>query len=416
MEDDVFKFARALMVGAGALAFFFSSTTVSASQKAPVSASEQNIRAFENGLRAFSPGSGEPNAPALKPQTLAERMTYYKVPGVSIAVVSEARIEWAKGYGETKAGGGKAVTPETLFEAASTTKALVSSVVLHYAAAGRFDLDADVNAYLKSWKVPDNEFTKTEKVTLRRLLTHRAGLPMTNMGYDDKTGVPTLIQVVKGEAPAENKAAVPVAVPGSRWEYSNVGYVLIQLILEDSLGCDLESIMSKAVYKPLGLESTTLVHPLPPAWREREAMPHDKDGRTGEPSLHLTAQAQGGLLSTPADLAKFLIELMQTYRGASSRLLTRDMARAMFRPEVELDPRLFGTPMSEGLGLFVKGEGASLIIAHPGNNYPGSVCWLIGFPERGQGAIVMLNAEGGEMLALEILAALGRIYEWPPLM
>jgi CubicO group peptidase (beta-lactamase class C family) len=412
----MFKFARALTALAGALAFCLSSATVPASQKAPVSAGEQNIQAFENGLRAFAPGPGEPNAPALTPQTLAARMAFYKVPGVSIAVIREGRIEWAKGYGQTRADGGKAVTSETLFEAASTTKALVSAVVLHYAAAGRFDLDADANAYLKSWKVPDNEFTKTEKVTLRRLLTHRAGLPGTNMGYDDKAGAPTLLQVVKGEAPAENKAAVPVAVPGSRWEYSNIGYVLIQLILEDSLGCDLEAIMSAAIYKPLGLESTTLVHPLPPAWREREAMPHDRDGRTGEPSLHVTAQAQGGLLSTPADLARFLIELMQAYRGASSRLLTREMARAMFRPEVELDPRLFGTPMSEGMGIFVKGEGASLIVAHPGNNYPGSICWLIGFPERDQGAIVMLNGEGGEMLALEILAALGRVYGWPPLM
>jgi len=131
--------------------------------------------------------------------------------------------------------------------------------------------------------------------------------------------------------------------------------------------------------------------------------------------MHLTAQAQGGLMSTPSDLAKLLIELIQAYRGSSRRLLTREMAQAMFHAEVELDPRLFGTPMSDALGMFVKGQGSSLTILHPGNNFPGSICWLIGFPERGQGAIVMLNGDNGELLAFEVLFALGHVYGWPPL-
>jgi CubicO group peptidase (beta-lactamase class C family) len=410
------KLGRSLIAGAGAVWLVLSSSPAQACLKAAGSDTGQNIKAFENGLLAFPQGPAEPNAPAPKPQTLAERMTFYRVPGVSLAVVQNRRVEWAKGYGEIKAGSGKAVTPDTLFECASTTKALVAAVVLHYVAQGRFDLDADVNAYLKSWKVPDNEFTTTEKVTLRRLLTHRAGLPKTNMGYDDSAGVPTLVQVVKGEVPAENKAAVPIAVPGSRWEYSNVGYVLIQLVLEDALGRKLESIMSDVIYKPLGMTSTTLTYPLPLAWRKREAMPHDADGREAAPAMHVTAQAQGGLMSTPSDLAKVLIELMQAYGGASQRLLTREMAQAMLHAETELDPRLFGTAMGDALGMFVKGQGPSLTVLHPGNNYPGSICWLVGFPERGQGAIVMLNGNNGELLALEILSALGRVYGWPPLM
>ena len=145
-------------------------------------------------------------------------------------------------------------------------------------------------------------------------------------------------------------------------------------------------------------------------------MPHDKDEREAAPAMHLTAQAQGGLMSIPSDLAKVLIELMQAYRGSSRRLLTRETAQAMFRPETELDPRLFGMPMGDALGMFVKGQGSSLAILHPGNNYPGSICWLVGYPERGQGAIVMLNGNNGELLALEILAALGRVYRWPPLL
>lgn len=408
------KFGRSFIVGTAALWLILATSAAPALQNAPETG--QNIKSFENGLLALPQGQIEPNAPAPKPQTLAERMAFYKVPGVSIAIIRDGRIEWAKGYGEIKAGSGKAVTPDTLFEAASTTKALVAAVVLHYAAEGRFDLDADVNAYLKSWKVPENEFTKKEKVTLRRLLTHQAGLPKTNLGYDEKAGVPTLVQVVKSEAPAENKPAIPEMVPGSKWQYSNVGYVLIQLILEDSLGRKLESIMADVIYKPLGLKSTTLTYPLSPEWREREAVPHDDKGKAAAPSMHPTAQAQGGLMTTPSDLARFLIELMEAYHGASRKLLARETARAMFHPEVELDPRLFGFPMSDSLGMFVKGQGPSLTILHPGNNDPGSVCWLIGFPERRQGAIVMLNGNTGEMLAFEILTALMRVYDWPSLM
>ena len=405
-----------IMAGIGAGWLVLALSTGPARPGSQSGAAEEKIKAFENGLTAFSPGGSDAKAPSPKAQSLSERMAFYKVPGVSIALIDGFSVSWAKGYGEIKAGSGTAATPDTLFEAASTTKSVVAAIVLHYAAAGRLDLDADVNRYLKSWKVPDNEFTRNEKVTLRRLLTHRAGLPRTNMGSEDNTGPPTLVQVVKGEAPAENKPAIPEAVPGSRWQYSNVGYVLIQLVLEDALGAKLESLLAGVVTKPLGLAATTFIYPLPPPLREREAVPHDEQGKPAEPAMHPSALAQGGLMTTPTDLAKFLIELMRSYRGESKRLLTPAAARAMFRPEVELDPRLFGMPVSDGLGIFIKGQGAALAVLHPGNNFPGSISWLIGFPEQGSGAIVMLNGANGEGLALEILAALGRVYGWPPLM
>jgi len=411
---DFMKYRKPALPVLGALCLIATVSVGSAASQS--TGAEDRIKAFENGILPLPQGPAEPNAPAPKPQSLVERMAFYKVPGVSLAVIRDGRIEWSKGYGEIVAGSGKAVTPDTLFEAASTTKALVAAVILHYVDQGLLDLDADVNAYLKSWKVPENEFTKKEKVTLRRLLTHQAGLPTTNMGYDEKAGVPTLVQVVKGEAPAQNKAAIPVIVPGSKWQYSNVGYVLIQLVLEDALGRKLESILEDAVYRPLGLKSTTLAYPLPAAWREKEAMPHDGDGKAASPSMHPTAQAQGGLMTTPSDLALFLIELMDANDGASRKLFSQKAAQAMFRPAVELDPRLFGFPLSDGLGLFIKGQGPGLAILHPGNNFPGSICWLIGFPGRREGAIFMLNGANGEALAFEILMALSRVYEWPSLM
>jgi len=112
-------------------------------------ATAQKIRGVENGLVEFNPAA-PPTAAAPILRTLAERMAFYKVPGVSIAVINQNRIEWAKGYGVLKAGEGAAVTPESFFEAASTTKAVIAAIVLGLVQEGKLDLDVDVNTYLRS--------------------------------------------------------------------------------------------------------------------------------------------------------------------------------------------------------------------------------------------------------------------------
>ncbi len=121
------------------------------------------------------------------PGRLADRMAYYKVPGVSMAVVHNNRIEWARAYGTMDANTGEPVTNETIFEAASTSKFLTAVMALHFVQKGLIELDRDVNDYLKTWQVSENQFTEEEKVTLRRLLTHQAGLPTTNFSHDENS-------------------------------------------------------------------------------------------------------------------------------------------------------------------------------------------------------------------------------------
>jgi len=89
---------------------------------------------------------------------------------------------------------------------------------------------------LKSWKIPENDFTRKHKVTLRFLLTHQAGLPSTNFPQKENAGDPTLVQVLKGVSPAMNKPALVEYIPGTKWQYSNIGFVVIQQILEDVFG------------------------------------------------------------------------------------------------------------------------------------------------------------------------------------
>jgi len=275
------------------------------------------------------------------------------------------------------------------------------------------NLDEDVNNYLKSWKVLENDFTQEQKVTLRLLLTHQAGLPATNFPQQENADDPTLVQVLKGELPALNKPAIVEYVPGTKWQYSNIGFVVIQQILEDVTGKQFAKIAQETVFEPLEMKHSTFIYPLKPELQSNEAMPHDAEGELCEPAMTPTALAHGGLVTTPSDLALFTIELMQAYQGLSDRLLSKEMARQMFRKELDLDPRMFGIPLGEGLGVMLYGEGENFVFAHPGSNYPGMNCWLLGYPETGRGAVIMTNGVMGEVLAMEIIAAINREYNKP---
>lgn len=375
-----------------------------------------HMESVENGLveilsvaEIFSPAAVA-GRPAM---TLEERMIHHKVPGVSIAVVDGDGIDWAKGYGVLKADGGSPVTTESIFEAASTSKLITGVLVLHYVQQGLFDLDTDINEYLKSWKVPENEFTVDKKVTIRRLLTHRAGLPTTNFDVDDSEGNPTLIQVLNGEEPAVNAPATPDHELDSAWQYSNLGCIVLQLLLEDTLGVPFEETARQTVFGPLGMESSTFLYPLPEGLREREALPHDRDGIARPSQMHLTALGHAGLMTTPSDLARFMVELMKAYRGESDTLLSRDMAASLFHREADIDPAVLGVPLGEGLGVFLYGSDDGLVFFHPGGNTPGANCWPFASLESGKAAVIMTNGMNGQDLFMEILAAVVREYDWP---
>jgi CubicO group peptidase (beta-lactamase class C family) len=277
---------------------------------------------------------------------------------------------------------------------------------------GQLSLDEDVNKYLESWQVPENEFTRKRKVTLRLLLTHQAGLPAGGFDYEEGT-IPSIAQVLMGQSPAQNQAAVVEFIPGTRSQYSNLGYVVIQLLIEDLLGRPLTRAAHEILFEPLEMRSSTLEYPLKPELAAREAMPHDAEGETHEPAMHPTAVAQGGLVTTPCDLALFAMELMHAYRGLSHRLLSPEMVRRMFHPQLDLDPAMFFFPTKGGLGALLRARGQHFSFLHPGANSPGATCWLEGCPTPGKGAVIMTNGAMGLILSLELLSAIAEEYGWP---
>lgn len=158
-----------------------------------------DLKNIENDLPEYAPGSiilpKPPNG-----HSIAERMAAYHIPGLSLAVIEEYQVQWVQGYGILRTGGTDPVTPQTLFQACSTSKMVTAPIALRLVEQGVLDMDADVNTYLKSWQVPENEFTRSLKVTLRGLLSHRSGINRPDGGFEwDDGSTPTLVQILRGE-------------------------------------------------------------------------------------------------------------------------------------------------------------------------------------------------------------------------
>jgi CubicO group peptidase (beta-lactamase class C family) len=353
----------------------------------------------ESGLLPLFVIEGRP----LPAKTLAERMAALKVPGLSIAVINDGRIEWVKGYGVTETGTTAAVTARTLFQAASISKPAAAMAALRLVEQGKLVLDEDVNLRLKSWKVPENEFTKTEKVTLRRLLSHTAGLTVHGFGgYAAGDAVPALVQVLDGAKPANSGPVRVDIVPGTIMRYSGGGFTVAQQLMIVVSGRAFPDLMADLVLKPVGMEDSTYEQPLPEARRGEAASGHTSDGKLLPGRYHTYPEmAAAGLWTTPTDLAKFLLEVRRALEGRST-VLSQAMAREMTTAQKP----------GYGLGLSLSGAGAATNFGHGGSN-EGFKCQMVAFVEAGRGAVVMTNGDQGGLLAGEILRAVAREYGWP---
>ncbi|MGH7359503.1 MAG: serine hydrolase domain-containing protein, partial [Candidatus Rokuibacteriota bacterium] len=360
----------------GLLATLLQGLPISAQPARPAQGSPERIARVEAGLRFPRTIRGRPATP----MRLDDRMRHYKVPGVSVAVIDSFRIAWARGYGVREAGGTDPVTTETLFQAASISKPVAALAALRLVQDGKLELDENVNRRLTSWKVPENGFTAAQPVTLRRLLSHGAGLTVHGfLGYAADKLVPTVVQVLDGQPPA-NSAAIRVdTVPGGRWRYSGGGYTVMQQLLVDVTGKSFPDLMRTEVLEPLGMRRSTYEQPLPAPLAGNAASGHRPDGTVVEGKWYTHPEmAAAGLWTTPSDLARYAIEVQLSAAGRSNKVLSRPLAAQMLT-------RQTGT---YGLGPGLDGHGRDASFSHGGSNQ-GFRAYFVAFPERGQGAAVM---------------------------
>ena len=248
--------------------FFFSALQLDAQSKtssdSPRKPNDLESRIHRVEARVVDLPMGENQAPLRL--DLSQLMKLYNVPGLSIAVIDNYKIVWAKGYGVRETGSSTPVTPKTLFQAGSISKPVAATGALYLVEHGILSLDENVNERLKSWKVPDNEFTKNEKVTLRRLMSHTAGLTVHGFpGYDANDQLPALVQIFNGEKPA-NTAPIRVdIVPGTQERYSGGGVAIEQQLMMDVTGKAFPALMRELVLDKIGMAESTYEQPLPAA-------------------------------------------------------------------------------------------------------------------------------------------------------
>ena len=263
----------------------------------------QQIKRVENSLTP-SMVYGD-TIPTLNIET---RMKETHIMGLSIAVIKDYKIIWAKGYGLADVESKKLVDVNTRFQAASISKSLNSLGLLKLVQQGKIDGEADINQYLKSWKFPYDSITGNKKINLFQLLSHTAGLDIHGFpGYERTVAKPTITQILNGEKPANTKKVHSLFAAGTKFKYSGGGTVISQQMLMDITGKDYASFMEKEVLKPIGMMHSSYSQP---AIDTTElATGYYEDGRPVKGKYHVyPEQAAAGLWTTPSDLALYIIE------------------------------------------------------------------------------------------------------------
>ena len=359
---------------------------------------------FESGLRRaiVSPGSSPERL------RLSDRMAHYNVPGLSVAIIRDCRVAFTRGYGVRERGLRKrdrdTIKTNTIFQAASISKPVASIAALRLVEQGKLGLDADITAAMRGWSLPDSELTRKHPVTLRLLLSHGAGLTVHGFGgYPAGQRVPSIQQILDGKPPANSEAVRVDQVPGSKFKYSGGGYTVAQLLMTEATKQSFPQLMRDLVLAPAGMGSSTYEQPLPSKMAARAASGHRPDGTVLPGRWHTYPEmAAAGLWTTPADLARFAIDIMRSDRGDGNAIIRQKTAKEILRKQMG----------DWGLGVEVSGSDKAKAFKHGGAN-EGYRAYFIAFPKTCQGAAVMTNSDNGNALIRETLRSLADTEKWP---
>lgn len=357
---------------------------------------EDQIKQVENNLVGRVKVNG-------KSYNIIERMAYYKVKGLSIAVVNNYKIVWAKGYGWADEKEKRPVTTATLFEPGSLSKSLNAVGVLKLVQDKRLDLYVDINGYLKSWEFPYDSLSKNKKITLANLLSHTAGLSVHGFpGYDRKAKIPTIPQILNGKSPANTPAVRSEFEPGSKFQYSGGGTTISRLIIADVSRQPYDKFMYDNVLKPMGMENSFFSQPPPDDKLKLLATGYYSDGTEVKNKFHVyPEQGADGLWTTPTDLCNYIIETQLAYEGKSSKVLTPEMTKLCLTPYLN---------ESAALGVFIQERGTSKYFLHDALN-EGFCGIYYGSMEGGNGVAIFSNTDNTSILP-ELVNSVASVYKW----
>lgn len=334
---------------------------------------------------------------------IADRMQRYCVPGVAVAVVQDGAVAWSAGYG-VRGPSGAAVDGDTLFQAASISKAVAAVGVLALVEREVLRLDEDVNRMLRRWRLPDSVHTENAPVTLRHLLSHTAGTTVPGFpGYAEGQTVPDAVAVLCGDGGANTPPVESFAAPGAVAQYSGGGSTIVQVLVEDVTGRPFAEVMHELVLQPFGMHDSAYEQPLANHRLAAAALAHDGAGRPVPGGFHTYPELQAaGLWSTARDLGRWVAGVQRILGGERGGPISPAMAASMVTP-VGLGPF--------GLGPELAGDGPLRRFGHGAANqgYKGQVDGMV---DGTSGAVVLTNGEGGTTLVAEVRRALAAEYGW----
>lgn len=367
-------------------------TTFCFSQEKYSAEVEEKIRQVENNLGSWVSFN---NAPPVK-FNLQERMKYYRVPGISIAVIRNYKLEWARGYGFADVEEKRPVTTQTLFQAASISKSLHAVGVLKLVEQNKLSLDEDINKYLKSW----HPSADSGKITIANLLSHTAGLTVHGFGgYDVKDTLPTVQQILQGKKPANSPEVKPAFASGKRFQYSGGGTTISQLIVTEQTGRPYDQYQQKEVLDPMGMTGSFYTQPAPASKKALLATAYRANGNPVEGKYHIYPEmGAAGLWTNPTDLSKYIIETQLAYEGKSTKVLSQAMTKKRLTPYID---------KSAGLGVFIMDN---KWFNHNGGN-EGFRCVYYGSLEGGNGMVIMVNSDNFDVIT-EVMRSIGTVYGW----
>lgn len=335
---------------------------------------------------------------------IRDRMDFYGVPSVSIAVINNGKVAWSKAYGFADIQEKIAADTNTVYQAASISKSINSFCIMRLVEQGRLSLDKDVREYLKAWPLPENFFSAGHVVTLAQLLSHTAGLSVHGFkGYAINEPLPGIKAMLNGTAPANNEAVVPVAIPGTVQDYSGGGTLVTRQILADVISSNYDSLLQAMVLQPLGMRNSSFVQS--PLIKEANAATgYDENKHAIEGKYYLYPElAPDGLWTTPRDYARFILNVQASLNSKRGALIKAATAQRM------LTPVLPGKDAA--LGVFIQQRGKEKYFSHTGANV-GFRSVYYGSFTTGNGIVIMVNSDNGQIMD-EIANSAASVYHWP---
>jgi CubicO group peptidase (beta-lactamase class C family) len=337
-----------------------------------------------------------------QPTTVQTRMTWHKVPAVSVAVIRNGKLDWSATWGRLKIDGPRAGC-STLFQAGSLSKPVTLLAALRIAEQGLIHFDKNIETYLTSYHLPAGKQTDANPVTFGNLLAHTSGVtPGGYLGYIQGQPIPSDQQTVCAEPPSNSRKVEVLKAPGTVLAYSGGGYTVAEIALQDALHKPFELILREWLFVPVGMREADFTQPLPTASHSYAARGHLTDGGVvpGGWNNH-PEQAAAGLWATASDMAAFLIEIGKGYRG-ESKVFARASLRKLLSESFD----------GHAYGFRLIGKGEQVFITH----YGGNVGYRAGMTlnlTTGDGAVYLTNSDNGSNFGREFFSAVSRVYHWP---